>query len=266
MTPVLQNPSTPSMRTRASSSSNSGTPSPPPRHKWTIEERVTLAILAGYYQMNWSDVVRLLHRCHMTNMRARKRLSERSIIAQWFWMRPFFTEQDAFRELDSASPPYGSEKSKLISQALLEKKARSMGIKLIVRVHKSQTLTIIQQKSPTTIKRKLSMLGPYFGAVDDNPDSNPSAAETDFLPRTPKKQCQVFVSSTPANRAIRSPENGMLTPASTLQSTQAHFIAQTRRLPQIAFRTFSQDSQGINSANGFCTYFSEYLFPIRCYF
>jgi len=244
-------PSTHHVQTRAWVASEEGTPSPPPRHKWTIEERVTLALLAGHYQMGSTNITRILQQCHMVNVRANRRPSVRTVMAQWAWMRPWFTEADALRELTSESPPYGSDKSKLVGQDILEEKARVLGIECIVGAQRNRTLTRQRKEPLISTKRKLRIPGPDVEAKSGEPSPNLSGTETDFLPLTPKRQCHGLARRTPPDRDTKARGHGLLTPPSSSKTTQQRTTQRSKRLPSIAFRAYDVSSQGTNSIDGF---------------
>lgn len=199
--------------------------------------------------MTWSDVTSILHKCHFA--RSKKRPSQRTIMAQWFWMRAWFTEEAAFKEFNTSDSPYGSKQAKLVSQAALEEKARALGIKIIARAPENQTSSSSPQKSHGIIKRKRGISGPVVDTVDQGANSDFSDAETDFLPITPKKLCQRPVPKTPTHPTPTMRESGLLTPPSTSSRKHQPILQGFKRLPRIAFRAFSDASQGVNSIEGF---------------
>ena len=125
-------PSTPHVSNE--SSSDEDITKPTKVHHWSIEERVTLALLADKYDLTWNDRTRIFNRCHRKNTARSKGLAESTLRTQWNWMKPWFNGATASKELNSASPAYGSDKSKIVTRALLEKQARGLGIELVEKV------------------------------------------------------------------------------------------------------------------------------------
>lgn len=111
-------------------SDGSGDESPSPfyRHSWTIEQRLTLAMLAKSYSNNWNEKTSVFNHFHRSDLR-RGGLRRAVVSAQFNDMQTWFNAANALKELQTSLSPY--DRLKLASQHGLEKKALDIGIQLI---------------------------------------------------------------------------------------------------------------------------------------
>ena len=194
-----------------------------------IEERVTLALLAGYYDLRWLDVLRIFHLCHMEHVPDNERISQNACIAQWNWMRAYFDEEDALKELAMASPPWGSDKRKLIKLSALQKNAEILRIELPIR---SDNRFISTQRQQLQTSSKRSNMD-----IDVRADGfSSSDCGTDFLPKSSKRPRLDLDYCTPVKASAATKVADLMTPPKSLRSNKGLPLQNIRA----AYRSFSR--------------------------
>lgn len=243
---------------------------PRPINRWQPAQRITLAWLFFAYQPQWKAITSIFNKYFEVQLPTQKGLTEGALRSMYAHMRLRDNEQNALYELDSPTISSSTTLSREISRPQLEMLALDHGID-----HTNQMpaavpnhLTTGKIRKAPNRKRKAMNRGdtPDGGfsrtarttkpaanvnVANHEPNSSPSDAETDFLPRTPKRQCRVLVPHTPDNLHATIGENGLPTPPNSSNSKQQPMTQGPKRLPRVAFRTFSDSSQGLNSIDGF---------------
>ncbi len=111
-----------------SDGSHEETPSPTYKHRWTVEQRLTVAMLAECYNNPWNELTPVFNNFHKSDLRRCGGLRKAVVVAQWYDIRRWFNITETLQQLKKALPPY--DRVKLASRPGLEKKARDIGIQL----------------------------------------------------------------------------------------------------------------------------------------
>lgn len=225
-----------------SDGSHEETPSPSYKHSWTVEQRLTLAMLAQSYSNNWNDLTAVFNRFHKADLRHCGGLRRAVVNTQWNEMRRWFDAAAALTRLQAALPPY--DKSKLVTIAALERKASEIGVKLVTkgRMDSSTRRRVTEKHVAPGAKRKRAE------SMDDG--------RTDFLPHWPENDSQTVCRpkpvyslslhpKTPTKANIQQNE-GLLTPPDSGEPKKQRFTAD-KKLAQIGFRALTAQSQGTYS-------------------
>ena len=198
------------------------------KHRWTVEQRVTLAILGERYTNNWDDITCVFNRCHRSELRKCGGLRKAVVYAQLRDMRKKFNLEAALRNL--------------ASRAHLEQKAIEVGVQL-------------EPKSPTDFS--------YRGGFCDRHrnkrkrDDSSDDSRTDYLPddldngiRTgfdPQTMNCLTLPKTPTKIAGKQEYNGLLTPPDSRDRKIPRFTLE-KKLARIGFRAFTSQTQGTYSS------------------
>ena len=198
------------------------------KHRWTIEQRITLAILAETYSNNWDDITCVFNRCHRSGLRKCGGLRKAVLYAQIHDMRKKLNLEAALRNL--------------ASRAHLEQKAIEIGVHL-------------KPKSPTYFSYRGGLRDRYGNKRkrDDRPDDS----RTDYLPdaidngiRTgfePQTMNYLVLPKTPTKITGKQQHNGLLTPPDSRDRKIPQFTLE-KKLAKIGFRAFTSQTQGTYSA------------------
>ena len=195
------------------------------KHKWTIQERLTLAMLAESYSNNWDEKSAVFNHFHKSDLRRVGGLRKAVIVAQFYEMRKWFNAADALKELQTSLSPY--DRSKLVSRDELEKKALDIGVQLRLQ----ETTNPSNQTVQITISDPHDAQGRKKRKRIDEIDE-PLRALTS--PRTPIK--------------IGQKKNGLLTPPDS-RERKIRGLTTDKKLAQIGFRAFTLESQGIYTSD-----------------
>lgn len=228
-----------------SDGSRDETPTPTYKHSWTVEQRLTLAMLADPYSNNWNEKTSVFNHVHKSDLRCL--LRRVVLVTQWHHMkRKNFDAATSLKKMQATLSPY--DRSKLVSRHVLEKKALDIGIKLTAR---ELTDTSIQSRmsdkhyAPGCKRKRVDLL-------DDT--------RTDFLPDPPEEENQIvstlqtghgltLLPKTPTKFNGKKQQTGLLTPPDSRERKKQCLTAD-KRLAQIGFRAFTVGSQGTYSSLG----------------
>ena len=111
-----------------SDGSHEETPSPTYKHRWTVEQRLTLAMLAESYDNLWDELTLVFNNFHKSDLRRCGGLRKVVLITQWNHIKRWFNVGETLQQLRKTLSPY--ERVKLASRPGLEKKASDIGIQL----------------------------------------------------------------------------------------------------------------------------------------
>jgi hypothetical protein len=222
-----------------------------PSNKWTTAQYVTLGYLARTFSNEWKDLARVFNQYFQTELPTSDGLSARALATMWYGIQRKTCGKTARELLHSKSASFSYTSSGLVDQALIEKTAIDLSIKLIKRVPEAVV------KSPKPIKlhnmsRKRKVVQSDSNTSDEETSFSSIYSQTDRPPSTPKRRRTEQVPETPEHSITRASKIGLLTPLSSIKpSGQQSQLPKRQTLPLIAFRAFSEGSQGINSVNGF---------------
>ena len=222
-----------------------------PSNKWTTAQYVTLSYLARTYQNEWKDLARVFNQRFQTELPTSDGLSAQALATMWYGIQRKTCGKTARELLHSTSASFSYTSSGLVDQTLIEKTAIDLSIQLIKRVPEAVV------KSPKPIKlhntsRKRKVVQSDSNTSDKETSFSSIYSQTDSPPSTPKRRRTRIFLETPEHSITRVSKNGLLTPLSSIKpSGQQSQPPKRQTLPHIAFRAFSEASQGINSVNGF---------------
>lgn len=236
-------PSTLKPASRAlSDGSRDETPTPTYKHSWTLEQRLTLAMLAESYSNNWNEKTSVFNHFHRSDLRRCGGLRRPVISTQFNDMqKKGFNAGNGFKKLQSTLSPY--DRAKMVSRAGLEKKAHEIGILLHAKEASDSSL-MSDKDNAQGHKRKRT------DSIDD--------ARTDFFPHLSDNDCQTasyaktvhgltLLPKTPTKSNGRQKGNGLLTPPDSREAKMPRLTTE-KRLAQIGFRAFTGQSQGTYSS------------------
>ena len=229
-----------------SDGSHEETPTPSYRHTWTVEQRLTLSMLAQSFSNDWDEKISVFNHFHKSQL-PRGGFRSRVVYTQYRDMvSRRFDAAAASEKLKTTLSPY--ERSTLATEAALEKKAREIGVNLNVR---GPTDTSVRSRMSDkhdvperpTLKRKRA------DTIDDG--------RTDFLPDQPEDDSQKFFQQQPVysfslhpktpTKANAKQGEGLLTPPDSGWPKRQRLTA-NKRLAQIGFRALTTQSQGTYSS------------------
>lgn len=206
-----------------------------PCHRWTREQHITLAFLTRTYVNSWKDKAVGFNSYFSSELPNPKGLSSAALAAMYHDMKRGKLGKEAMGLLQQTAFSFMKDPT-LVDQDLIERTATNIGIHLIERAPGALSTGIEPPKRQQRTKRKV--------ALDDD-------SEHETTPRTPKKRQRLEqVPQTPDGQSNLGVRNGLLTPPATV-GKESDFIP--KRLPPVAYRAFSSQSQGTYSREqGFC--------------
>ena len=211
-----------------SDGSRAETPSPTYKHRWSVEQRHTLAMLADRYQNNWEEITSVFNNVHKSDLQrsgARGGLRKVVICAQWNHMKKYMDIAASVKKSQATLSPY--DRSKLV------KKANDVGVQLKARKPMDSS-----ENSPGHKRKRAD-------TIDDGrtiPLSNPSDDEGQrvFDMQTVPG---LTLPMTPRHSNGKAQDNGLRTPPDSRQRKVSRLTAD-KRLAVIGFRAFTPQSQG----------------------
>lgn len=225
-----------------SDGSRDETPTPTSKHSWTIQQRLTLAMLAESYNNHWEEKTSIFNRFHRSDLR--RGLRKAVIIAQSSEMRSrkWFDAAASLRKLQATLSPY--DRSKLVSGAGLEKTANELGIQLSARGPSDSSNRSRMSDKPDAPGREMKR-------KRADPIDN---AKTDFFPSDDETVSELqtvlgptLYPKTPTKPNGKQQNKGLLTPPDSRERKTIRLTAD-KRLAQIGFRAFTTQSQGTYSS------------------
>ena len=216
-----------------SDGSRDETPIPKYRHKWTTEQRVTLAILAECYNNNWREKTCVFNHFHKSDLRRREGLRQAVVFAQYNDMRRWFDAAESLLRLQATLVPY--ERSKLASQPGLEKAALDIDIQLsLKKATDSNRITIVNPHNRSGCKRKRDRTD---FLPDRSDDENQTASHVEIL------HSLTLPPKTPTKRNGKRDEIALLTPPDS-KKRKIPQPTVDKKLARIGFRAFTEQTQG----------------------
>lgn len=219
-----------------SDGSHSESPSPGHKHSWTVEQRLTLALLAESYTNNWNEKTAVFNHYHKYDLRGCGGLRRAVVSTQYNDMRKRFNPADALKKLQATVSPY--DRMRLASRAALERKANEIGIRLNAKwpTDSSSHGRISDMHDTQGHKRKRDDL------FDD--------ARTDYLPHN-ESQAPSHLQAVHQFNLLPPPKtpttincsrnNGLPTPPDS-RGRKLQRLTVDKRLAQIGFRAFTAQS------------------------
>ena len=214
----------------------------PYKHKWTLEQRVTLAMLAENYSNNWKDLTCVFNQFHAPDLQECGGLRTAVVSTQFGDMRRYFDAEASMRELQATLSP--CDRLKLASRAQLEEKAKEIGVQLIAL-------------TPTSTSNRLRLFNSLDASKSNKRkrDTRIDDARTDYLSDEEKRTAHGFqtghglfhLPKTPTKQSGRQQLNGLLTPPDSKKRKIARLTTE-KKLAGIGFRAFTAQSQGIYSS------------------
>ena len=228
-----------------SDGSRNETPIPTYRHRWTVEQRITLAMLAEAYINNWDELTLVFNHWHKRDLRRCGGLRRAVVYTQYRDMRATFDGPAELKRLQDSLSPY--DRSSLASLDGLQKKANEIGIRLEAKKSidiSNQNRTRNEHDKPERQTRKRA------NPVDDS--------RTDFLPDYSGDECKtvadfrllrglVHLPKTPTKNDGQQERSGLLTPPNSRKRKMPR-LAVDKKLAGIGFRAFTAESQGTYSS------------------
>ena len=222
-----------------------------PRHKWTVEQHITLAFLAKLYENPWKDITNVFNNYFAIH----NGLSPGALESMYYDMERGKTGKDAIKLLQRTAFTFIAEPTR-VDQAAIEQTATKLGYQLIKRPLGVLFEGLKPPKKQRRAKRKAPVL-----EEDTDFLSEPEATR-----RAPKKrQHPNTIPQTPDSHNSLGARNGLLTPPMTIsrQSVPSpkrpaviisqQSVATPKWLPPIAYRAFCSRSQGsYTKEQGFC--------------
>lgn len=238
-------PSRKPMSKALSDGSRDETPIPAYRHRWTVEQRITLAMLAEAYTNKWDELTLVFNHWHKSDLRRCGGLRRAVVSTQYHDMRATFDASAALRKLQDSLSPY--ERSSLASLAGLQKKANEIGIRLKA---KGSTNISNQSKIPNEHDKPGRSKRKRANSIDDS--------RTDFLPDHVGNESRtdadfrllrglVHLPKTPTKNNSQQERNGLLTPPDSRKPKMPRLTVD-KKLAGIGFRAFTAESQGTYSS------------------
>ena len=222
------------------------------KHKWTLEQKLTLSILVRWYSNNWRDKTRIFnayfHGARLPE-NANRSFSENVLRAMWHDIDHKRHINSTLQTiwLNTAFSPSSSDWA--VPRAALEDCAVKLDLSLQkhTSLNDSDTREYLVNEEPLRPQRgtkRKRCVHSFRGLSFDN--------ESDFN-YTPLHQRRLHSPlQIPSKAGIRRSEAQLLTPPSSSQRinsfNQSHL---DKRLPRFAFRAFNNSSQGLNSSKGF---------------
>lgn len=213
-------------RKALSDGSRAETPSPTYKHRWSIEQRQTLAMLADSYGNSWDDITSVFNNIHKSDLQrrgARGGLRKVVILAQWNHMKKYMDVAASIKKSQATLSPY--DRSKLV------KKANDIGVRLRAKGPLDDPPERKRKRADTIeFRRTISPPGPSGienqGVFDMQP-----AHELTLLPMTPRQSNG------------KTQDHGLRTPPISRERKDLRLTA-NKRLAPIGFRAFTPESQG----------------------
>ena len=220
------------------------TPVPTYKHRWTVEQRITLAMLAESYTNNWDELTLVFNHWHRSDLRRCGGLRRAVVYTQYRDMRTKFDATAALRELQHSLSPY--DRSSLASLGGLQKKANEIGIRLEA---KGSTDISNQCRIPNDHDKPGRQKRKGANPIDDS--------RTDFLPGHSGDESGtvadfgllrglVHLPKTPTRNNSQQERNGLQTPPDSRKRKMPR-LTNDKRLAGIGFRAFTAESQGTYS-------------------
>ena len=199
-----------------------------PNHKWTVPQHVTLAFLAILYSNPWKDIASVFNEYFASDLRNPDRLSSNALASMYNDMQRGRTGKEAMQMLRQTAFSFETQPT-LVDQDSIERTATKLGIHLIKKLPSASSKG---PKPPKMAKRKAAVLE----------EDSDFLSEPVSTPRTPKKrQHHDPIPRTPDSHHYSGARNGPLTPPATNSQSS---VQTPKRLPPIAYRAFSRQSQG----------------------
>ena len=227
-----------------SDGSRDESPTPTYKHRWTLPQRITLAMLAENYSNSWDDITSVFNRFHVSDLRKCGGLRSSVVYTQYRHIRRYFDLEAALRQLQATLSPY--ERTKLASRAHLEQKAVEIGVQLI-----EKKLTDISCQGG--LSGRHDVLGRNKRKRVDILDD----AKTHYLPdETDNEDRSGFdvhtvqgltAAKTPTKATGKQQQNGLLTPPDSRQRKIPRLTLE-KKLARIGFRAFTSQTQGTYSS------------------
>ena len=219
-----------------SDGSRDETPTPTYKHRWTVEQRLTLTMLAESYSNKWNELTKVFNHAHKSDLRRCGGLRVAVVNTQFNDMRRKIDAVAALRRVQATLSPY--DRTSLVSPAVIEKKAEEVGIQLIARrpTDTSSRGNLTDDDAQGGQKRK--RFDPYDDRRTDFLPDNPIRIAPGLqtlrdLPLTPKTPTKID-----ANQHY-----SLLTPPDSRERKIPRLIT-NKRLASIGFRAFTTASQG----------------------
>lgn len=211
------------------------TPCPTYKHSWTLEQRVTLVILAESYTNSWDELTSVFNEFHKKDLRRCRGLRRVVVVTQYHDIKRKFDATTALKQLQATLSPYA--RSTLVSRDALEKKAKDIGIQLKAKV---STDVMIESGIPNEHHNSEYRKRKHANLMDDS--------RTDFLPDEPGDEDGTVAGVThfPQTPTKKQQYNGLLTPPDSKKRKLPSATA-AKRLAEIGFRAFTAESQGTYS-------------------
>ena len=202
-----------------SDGSRDESPTPTYKHRWTLPQRITLAMLAENYSNSWDDITSVFNRFHVSDLRKCGGLRRPVVYTQYRHIKRYFNLEAALRQLQQTLSPY--ERTKLASRAHLEQKAVVIGVQLI-----EKKLTDISCQGGLSGRHDISGRNKRkrVDILDD--------AKTHYLP-----------DETPTKATGKQQQNGLPTPPDSRQRKIPRLTLE-KKLARIGFRAFTSQTQG----------------------
>ncbi|CAD6589678.1 MAG: hypothetical protein ASARMPRED_004166 [Alectoria sarmentosa] len=228
-------------RRALSDGSRDDTPSLTYKHKWSVQQRLTLTVLGDSYANNWKEKTAVFNHFHRADFARVGGLRRAVVNTQYNDMRKYFNASDALKKLQTILSPY--ERSKLASRPLLERKALDIGIQLDAKGPTDSSNRSRMSDKPLDAGRKRKRAD----LIED--------ARTDFLSdheiqtgsHLPTVYSLTFLPKTPTKPNGKQQNKGLLTPPDSRERKTIRLTAD-KRLAQIGFRAFTTQSQGTYSS------------------
>ena len=202
-----------------------------PRHQWTVSHHVTLVFLARFYENHWKDITNIFNTYFSSELRNPNGLSSGALVAMYNDMNRGRTGKDAMKLIRGTAFPFVTG-STYVDKNAIEQTATELGIQLLERPLRVLPRGLKPPKKPRTVKRKAVALEEDTDFLSEHESARRASKmrqHPEPLPQTPERHNHLGA------------RDGLLTPPGT-SSQQS--IPTLKRLPPVAYRAFSSESQG----------------------
>ena len=223
-----------------SDGSREETPCPTYKHSWTVQQRLTLTMLAESYSNNWDELTSVFNNFHKSDLRRCGGLRRVVVVTQYHDMRRKFDAAAALRQLQITLSPY--ERSSLASLDGLEKKAKEIDIQLKAKGSIDvSNKSGIADKHDNPVHRKRKRANPKD---DSRTDFLPSESDNEERTGAGLQMVQgvTHLPETPTKINGKRQYDGLLTPPDSKKRKLPSLTA-AKRLADIGFRAFTAESQ-----------------------
>ena len=219
-------------------------------HRWTVEEKIVLCLLAEWYTISWRDRWLIFNAFFRTpessTLKCKRDAPENGLRTQYWHLRND-KPTNGTREIEWYDTEFSvSSVAWAATRSAMEEIGRELGIEVQKRSSEaipSRTKTSRYANVARVVKRKREK---YYSPSGYGSSDNEDALTYSHVRR------RLFVSNQPpSEQGIRGNNRLQTPPPSSEKVAISGLESTTSRLPNIAFRAISSNSQGHESSSGY---------------